>query len=53
MKLFSLLLNACLALKCLVMNDIHLNVNSTDYIPMPGSETTISLLDIMLQDIKK
>lgn len=40
------------ALKFLILNDIHLDVNGTAYIPMPGSETTYGLLDEMIQDMK-
>lgn len=34
----------------LVINDIHLNINTTSYeIPMPGEETTVSLLNKILE----
>ena len=50
--LFALTWCASSALKFLVMNDIHLNVTSDVYIPMPGHETTIGLLGVMLADMK-
>ena len=34
----------------LVINDIHLNVNATYKIPMPGEETSYELLKIVLQN---
>jgi hypothetical protein len=37
-------------MKLLVLNDIHLNINTTTYtIPMPGSETTVALLEQVLK----
>ncbi len=52
--LFALTWCATSALKFLVMNDIHLNVTSDVFIPMPGypRETTIGLLGVMLADMK-
>ena len=52
--LFALTWCATRALKFLVMNDIHLNVTSDVFIPLPGwpHETTIGLLNVMLDDMK-
>jgi hypothetical protein len=45
MLVYQMLVSLTVAVKFLVINDIHLNIASTSYqIPMPGSETTVDLL---------
>jgi hypothetical protein len=39
-----------IAAEFLVINDIHLNVNATYNMPMPGEETSYELLKIVLQN---
>jgi hypothetical protein len=51
MKLYiitSLLASLSLATEFLVINDIHLNVNATYNIPLPGEETSYELLKLVL-----
>jgi hypothetical protein len=50
--LFALTWCASSALKFLVLNDIHLNITSNQYIPMVANETSIGLLGVMLEDMK-
>jgi hypothetical protein len=58
MLIIKLLTTLCLqhiasAQRFLVLNDIHLNINQTAYkIPPPGKETTLTLLEVMLQNAK-
>lgn len=51
--LFALTWCTTSALKFLVMNDIHLNVTETAFIPLPDNETTIGLFGVMLDDMKE
>jgi len=50
--LLATLTSFSLASEFLVINDIHLNVNATYNMPMPGEETSYELLKLVLQDAK-
>jgi hypothetical protein len=42
----------CTALKCLVMNDVHLNITYVNGISMPGEETSMELITLMINEMK-
>ena len=51
--IFATLLQFSVAHKVLLLNDIHLDLESTEYYSMAGTETNVRTLNLVLQEAAK